>query len=175
MLVRRTRVRGRHRRAAEYVEFAILLPFFVFFITFAVDMGRLTMLQSAVQDATQQVARAGAQSGGWDFISGTYCSAGTGVCAPNSAPYKLMQSTLNQIPFANGSYVKSVSSYASDYGTTYAGPFCVNNTGSYIVAKSQYDARYVFLTPGLYALMGAALGSHWYLNATAVARADVCH
>jgi hypothetical protein len=173
-LTRHTKLR--RRRAVEFIEFAILLPFFVFFITFAIDMGRLTMLQASVQDATQQVARAGAQNGGWDFVDPTLCPGAVGQCT--GTPLTLLTGDVKQTPYGNLLIFKSLTSYVSNDGSTYGGAFCVNNAYPYVVVHSQYDASHIFLTPGLYQFLGIALGNfkdNWTLNATAVARVDVCH
>lgn len=60
----------RRRRAAVLIEFAMVIPLFLFLAVLAVDAGRWMLLRSELQDATQQAARAGAQVGGGDKIVG---------------------------------------------------------------------------------------------------------
>jgi hypothetical protein len=166
----------RHRRAVEFIEFAILLPFLIFFTTFAIDMGRITMLQAALQDGVQQVARGGAQSGGWDFVNANYCAGPAGQCAVGSEPFDILENTISNTPFGYTLTSPTLSSYASEDGTTYGGTECENNTNTYIVARASYSAKDVFITPGLYTLLGVAINNYkWTLNANAVARADVCY
>ena len=196
-LSRRTpRRSGQRLRAVEFIEFVIMLPFFLFFITFAVDMGRLTMLQAAMQVNTQQVARSGAQIGGWDFLDSTNCAqAPPNTCRPGDAlglggsdPWNLMVAAVLDTPLLPGNgrtgelaglqYVESYVGSAGPNGTTpWAGNYCTaTNGGIYVVAKTSYDASNIFLTPGLYKFVGAAIGNwHWTINSTAVARVDVCH
>ena len=54
----------RVRRGAQMLEFAMLLPIFMFLIVFTFDMGRLVLTTVALNDVTQQAARSGAQVGG---------------------------------------------------------------------------------------------------------------
>jgi hypothetical protein len=185
---RRTCAKIGRRRAAEFIEFAILLPFFIFFITFAVDMGRITMLQAALQDAVQQVARGGAQNGGWDAVNPLYCPPpiARSTLVPNQStgqplgctgvPLTIINSALDQTPFGNHANLLLLNSYASADGTAYSAPYCQSNAEPYVVAQASYNVSGIFLTPGLYRMMGVALGNYnWTLNATAVARVDVCH
>jgi hypothetical protein len=179
-LTRRATRRWGHPRGVEFIEFAILLPFMLFFITFAIDMGHLTMLQAALQDGTQQVARGGAQNGGWDFLQPAACPNAAQSCTTSSDPWKVMTTSLNETPLAHASNLLSLVSYASPDGTTYGGPYCTGGTSpganSYIVATATYNASNIFLTPGLYTLMGITLDKfNWTLHATSVARVDVCH
>lgn len=63
-LLRRTSARrGPLARAAVLIEFAFVLPIFLFLIIFSIDVGQLLLLKGAFQDATYAAARAGAQSG----------------------------------------------------------------------------------------------------------------
>ena len=58
------RVRGKRRHATSMLEFVIVLPMFLVLILFIVDMSRLLMVHSAMQEATYRAARAGAVYGG---------------------------------------------------------------------------------------------------------------
>jgi hypothetical protein len=182
MLRRHSTRRFRQPRAAEFIEFVLLLPFLIFFTTFAIDMGRITMLQASLQDAVQQVARGGAQNGGWDFVDPTSCPGTSAECLPGSAPYSVLTTDINATPYGPNLVFKKLYSFAFTPNTadptapvTYGAPDCVNNTNPYIYAYAAYDAQNVFLTPGLYTMLGVVMGKAWYISASAVARADVCH
>jgi Flp pilus assembly protein TadG len=51
------------------LEFMLVLPVFIFFVFFTIDVGRLVLIRAQLQDATQQAARAGAQVGGNTAVS----------------------------------------------------------------------------------------------------------
>ena len=164
---RLSRPRSRHRRGVEFIEFAILIPFFLFFITFAIDLGRLTMLQAGLQDATQQVARGGSQLGGW----GNLCNP---TCATNSPPYSAFTSSVNQIPGHTGVQVQSLTVFTAPFGSNARASGLCSAANPYITAKSTASTKTLFLTPGLYQVIGVLNGqSNWTLTSTAVARCEV--
>lgn len=55
------------RRAATFVEFAIVLPIFVFMMLFTIDMGTVILMSGAMNDSSFSAARAGAQKGGGEL------------------------------------------------------------------------------------------------------------
>lgn len=61
---RRTSHASRWRRAATHLEFVFVLPWFLLFIVFSLNMGVLIVQYGGLQNATNAAARAGAQVGG---------------------------------------------------------------------------------------------------------------
>lgn len=58
----------RRPRAVVFIEFAMIFPLFLFLSLLAVDTGRWVLVRAELQDATQQAARAGAQTGGASVV-----------------------------------------------------------------------------------------------------------
>jgi Flp pilus assembly protein TadG len=134
------------------LEFVLLLPLFMFFITFTVDMGRVMFMHGVLQDATYQAARNGAQSG------------------------------LPQDPSVRTTFDRAVdeapSMDADRIASFDAGPAtCGSGTNAYVRVSSTYSAD--FITPGFSTLLGIFAGENkgpegdWQLGARAVARCEV--
>jgi Flp pilus assembly protein TadG len=141
----------RKSRASVMVEFALILPLFVFLALFAVEAGRLMLVRAELQDATQQAARAGAQVGGGAVrVSGEVWS----VRAFNSA---LENSSMNLDP-ATSTFV------------VVAGSRC--STSDRFVTVRATTTPPPSILPGLYTLIGAA-NPNWSLNATSTALCEV--
>jgi Flp pilus assembly protein TadG len=144
----------RKRRASVMVEFALLLPMFLFFIMFSIDAGRLMLLRAELQDATQQAARAGAQVGG-----ATY----TGAASRHAFDAA--------IELAPGLDAPKVTNFEVVEG----GRCTVGQP--YVTIRTEYDASLV--TPGLGALLrlvssnAGTVSSTWQLRAVSTARCEV--
>lgn len=78
MMRRRSRPR---RRAAVLLEFAVVLPFLLFFMLFMVDVGRMIYTANAVQEAAYVAAR---QSAVWG-AAGASSTAALDLTAPDAA------------------------------------------------------------------------------------------
>ncbi len=146
--------RPRRRRGSVMIEFALLLPMFLFFIMFSIDAGRLLLLRAELQDATQQAARAGAQVGG------------------ASRNGEVSRAAFNQaIDLAPGLETSKVSVFQIIEGAncTVANP--------YVSIRTEYNASLV--TPGLGAVLrlvsrtAAAPPGTWTLQAVSTSRCEV--
>lgn len=169
---------NRGRRAVEMLEFALLMPIFLFLVLFSIDMGVVVMQDGIIHDAAFVGARADAQVGGGQY---GYQSA-----------YSAVQDQLKWVP-ALGSgasnaeicipgvpgcspgatqYVPPTVGYS--YCSSAPGP---NGEGTYIEVQLTVPVR--LLTPGLNGLLllidpGAnGPGNVWSLSATGVARCEI--
>lgn len=135
------------------VEFALLLPMFLFFIVFSIDAGRLMLLRAELQDATQQSARAGAQAG--DARRGNVSRIAFNE-AIELAP-GLDQAGIRRFVIAEGS------------------PCITSNP--YVTIRTEYNAALV--TPGLESLLGLisrgsqSSSGQWVLRAVSTSRCEV--
>lgn len=150
--------RTRLRRAAELIEFAILLPIFLYMIIFAIDMGNMVMMSGIVHDAAFVGAQAGAQLGGGSQGDSAATSAARGALA--------------LVPGVTASRVSAT--IYDGYGNCNSSG---NANGTYIELKVTYPAQ--FITPGLGALMsiisrsGNNENGAWSLSAVGVARCEI--
>ncbi len=153
-----TSTRRNRRRGVEMLEFAILLPIFIFILMFTIDMGNVIFLSGTLHDAVFVAARSGAQVG-----AGCYNDPVGGDCAGPSR--NAFNQALAGIPGVRQSYVNS---FAVTEGAT-----CTNVPGgNYVVVRASY--RVHFITPGLFSLINVATAGHgWSLSATGVARCEV--
>ena len=151
-----TRLR-RHRRGVQFIEFVILFPFYLLFLLFIIDMGRVTMMQAGIQDATQAVARNGAQYGGLPD-----CPTNGGQCG--GATWTSFQTNVKNLPGGvSGTLVSLVA--LSGGGAT----GCSANS-PYVTVRATYN--YNFLTPGAYQVVHV-IASGWTISATATARCEI--
>lgn len=142
----------RRRRGTVMLEFALLLPLFMFLVLFTVDVGRLTFYMGALNDATYLSARAASQYGSTG-------PANSGISAT------AFRRAIEAVPgMANGSERIQI------VGTG----VCTDAT-SFIDIDGTY--RYRFLTPGLSEL--ARLSSQydtrsgWQISASASVRCEI--
>lgn len=147
--------RGRSgRRGTQILEFALLLPLFLFMLLFSIDMGRMVLISGAVHDAAFVAARAGAQVGD------------TGP-NPGGASARAFASAVEIVPGAEQSRasVLEVSGACQE-------PYNLN-----VRVKVSY--RVQFITPGLTTLLGMVNGERrapegdWILPAVGIARCEV--
>lgn len=150
----------RRRRGSVMIEFALILPLFIFFILFSIDAGRLMLLRAELQDATQQAARAGAQVGGAEL---------NGITPSRDAFDRAV------------SYAPSLAAERVQ-GFTILGPTSKKcGTGSvaatHVTIATEYRAQ--LITPGLGELLDLVTndvsvpGDGWILRATSTARCEV--
>lgn len=152
--------RKRKSRASLMIEFAIILPLFIFFILFSIDAGRLMLLRAELQDATQQAARAGAQVGGAELNGST----------PSRSAFN------RAIEYSVGlSQDRVVSFTIVEPASKKCGTGSVS--ASHVTISSEYSASLV--TPGLEALLELATSDvsipqgGWLLRATSTARCEI--
>lgn len=161
------------RRGATMLEFALVLPIFMFMLLFAIDMGHLVLMSGAMQDATFSAARTGAQVGG-----GGINARGTGsvVCANNQpcrsgSTYTSLTDTAAQIPgFGDLGHLKGMK--------VNTGAVCLEGANDHVQVTATYETR--LLTPGLGVMLNMMSngGSDdrwdtWTLSSTAIARCEV--
>jgi len=169
---RKRQLVARKRRGVEFLEFAIVLPIFIIFLLFTVDMARLAILQAGLQDATQQLARGGAQIGGW----GGRCPNATTTC--HGVPVAAFQNDVTNMPLGATSSIGSILSWtttadgtpASGQGPV-AGTWCGPNA-PYVVAYTTYNPHDFFITPLLNDTLHLLVPG-WHLSAHAVARCEI--
>lgn len=159
------------------LEFALILPIFMFMLLFTIDMGHLILMSSAMQDATYAAATTGAQVGGAGIdTSGSgmlVCNNGT-TCRAGST-YRSLTSSASQIP----GYGKLGSLDSSTPMVIVHGATCVDDgVNDHVVIRTKYSTS--LLTPGLGALLKMMSGSSngvsdngWVLTSTAAVRCQV--
>jgi Flp pilus assembly protein TadG len=151
------------RRAVSILEFAIVLPIFLFLVFFMVDAARLLMVNNAMQEATYRAARASA-------IVGT-----------TAVAQKAFDDAVAEIPGAS-----AVTEGSARLTTNGVCPLVAPLTGGglapvtaeqYVSVQSTYSVT--VLTPGLGVLLsfvggdGIALTSDFPMRSTAVSRCEV--
>lgn len=152
------------------LEFALILPIFMFMLIFAIDMGHLVLMSGAMQDATFSAARTGAQVGGAGIDAS---GSGSVVCA-NGQPckvgstYNSLKDTAAQIPGA-GNLDKLTMKVMK-------GAVCKDGVNDHVQISSTFQTQ--LLTPGLGPLLNMMGGNGenwdtWTLSATAIARCEV--
>ena len=140
------------------LEFAMLLPLFLLMTMFAVDMGRLIVVNGAVADATFHAARVGAQTGGACPNNKTRCNT-RGVSA--LAFYE----TVDAYPAISREGVPTDGFHVETGGTCSS-----SGLNSHITIRTQYEIDPI--TPGLYTLAGL-VSDGWSVSNAAVVRCDV--
>jgi hypothetical protein len=133
------------------VEFALILPLFLFLSLFAIEAGRLMLIRAELQDATQQAARSGAQVGG-----GTVRVAGQ-IWSRRAFDSALTNSAMNLDP-ATASYVVR------------AGSRCTPSDRFVTINATIPPPPSII--PGLYAIIDAA-NPNWNISATSTALCEV--
>ncbi len=80
----RGRDRNRRRRGQTLVEFALVLPIFLFILFALIDVGRYVYLNSTLSQAAREGARVASVEAGWMGKSDASCGAAAGpVCPAN--------------------------------------------------------------------------------------------
>lgn len=169
----RSRAQSRRgwKRAATMIEFAFILPIFMFLLLFTIDMGQVILMSGAMQDATFSAVRAGAQVGGasYDARTGVAACQATGPCTTGST-YRTFKKATSQIPFAATNTVKGMSILSG-------GKCATTGANAFVSVRTDYSVK--LITPGLNAMLGMIDGATtagdpaWQLHATAVARCEV--
>ena len=79
----------RHRRGQGLVEFALVLPVFLFIVLGLIDMGRYVYLNSTLSQAAREAARVASVEAYWMGRSGGGCGAVAGpVCPANTTAFR---------------------------------------------------------------------------------------
>jgi len=154
---------SRRRRAVQFIEFALIMPFFVVLIFFALDIGRMSIAYATMQDLATTTAIAGAQSGG-------VCLASDGTVDCNNGPGAKALSQSDEILAALPAGL--VSNVAAAYPS---GDKCtVDGANSYVTVTLKFDVQ--MLTPGL-SLLAGTLSGHpgktLTMTTTALSRCEI--
>lgn len=159
----RRRPRRRARRGGILLEFALILPLALALITFSVDMGRLVMARTALQDAVNVAARTGARTGNpGPFPSGKPCTADVTPDA-GAVSYNAFCQALSGTSLVAADSVELL-------GPT--GGVCRRGADATLFVTVSAQARVSYVTPGLSALLGLA-GDANNVRVTATARCEV--
>jgi Flp pilus assembly protein TadG len=146
--------RSAHRRrfGSTQLEFALVLPFFLLFIVFALNMGLLIVSHGALQHAANAAARAGAQVGGASI---------------NNTSQVVFDETVRSMP--------GIDSRMVAMSATAGGVCSTGGSNRDVVIVARFDAP--LAVPGMDQLIrmvgGQAMGPRITLNARAVARCEV--
>jgi Flp pilus assembly protein TadG len=167
------RPRHRKRLGTAMLEFALILPIFMFMMVFVLDMGHLVLMSGAIQDATFSAARTGAQlgGGGVDGSSGGAIVCTNGAACQSGSTWQTLNQTAQQIPgYGSLGELKRM--------TVVKGARCAaTGSDTHVVVRSEYSTE--LLTPGLGGLLSLFSGKSnnldgdWTLTATAVARCEI--
>lgn len=163
----------RRSRGATMIEFAFILPIFMFMLLFIIDMGTMILMQGAMQDATYSAARTGAQYGG--AAVGTTCQNGASDCQTGYTRIALNDAA-GQIPgYPRLGHIVSmgITSGAKCTSGTANG---TNNVNGFVSIKVTYTTRMV--TPGLAGMLrmlgsNSGTGNEWTSTAVGVARCQI--
>lgn len=148
-------------RGAQLVEFALVLPIFLFLILFSIDMGRMVFYSGVVHDAAFTSARAGAQVG----------AAGSSAKGASRDAYF---DAISQVP-GNGD-ADTIATFSVERGAS-----CDRSPTSpnrFVQVRGTLSVE--FITPGMRTLLTIGgngerfddLGA-WTLPATGIARCEV--
>lgn len=172
----------RKNRATTMLEFAIVLPIFLFMMLFTIDMGTVILISGSVNDVTYSAARAGSQSGGAGVAvasgSVTYvCSdaGSTNRTCNRGRSYQVLESGIDAIPFGGSGDSRLFSKPSM---TIVSGSRC-QNASTMVVIRSDYTVN--MITPGLNSMMNIIGGRDdsnfpekgWRLSTTGVARCEI--
>ncbi len=158
----------RARRGAAFLEFVLILPFIVGIMLLTLDVGRLVLAKSSLQDATSAAARAASRVGYAGFVPSQTCaSAGSAA----DVAYQSFCAAAFGMPTGP---IQGFSILEPAHQTA------LGATCSATVPNSQYvrvvgESDFNPLTPGLALLTGAA-NQGWgtmRVAATSVARCEV--
>lgn len=145
-------MRQSKKRAVSTLEFVMILPMFILLITFMVDISRVLMISSGVNNAASKAARDAAIRGGTQVLCGTE---------------PCFKATFNQAiadtPGTNGIKAKSLDLEAT------SGQQC-SSIDAVVSVKATYDVD--LLTPGLSTVLGLT-GGFKGLTSVGVARCEV--
>ena len=151
-----SRTMTRTRRGVVSLEFAMLLPLFLLMTLFAVDMGRLIVVNGAVADAAFHAARVGAQIGG-------ACPNNPTTCDTDGVSRVAFNETVDAYPTIESSEV--------EYFRVDTGGRCASSgPDRHVTIRTRYKIDPI--TPGLYTLAGL-VGDGWSVSNAAVVRCDV--
>jgi Flp pilus assembly protein TadG len=147
--------RRRSRRGSTMLEFAFMLPFFLLFLSFSVNVGALVLQHGALQTAANSAAIAGAQVGGGN-VGNTSKTA--------------FYTTVDAMP---GIARKDVTSFTVRTGKTCA----ISGTNRNVTVDVKYNAPLVLPGMGTFARMAGGASTRsatsWPLKVSSLSRCEV--
>jgi Flp pilus assembly protein TadG len=151
------------RRGQALVEFALVIPAFLFLLCALIDVARFVYLNSTLSQAAREGARMGSVAASYRGSDDDGCGATYGpVCPANDAALvSAIQAAANRMMTPFGSVGSLYISCVADDGTPPAGNWtsantCADNsTGS--VLSVRVTAQFTPITPVLSQLLGATL------------------
>ena len=163
--------RPRLRRGANFLEFAIIMPFIMFFLVLSIDLGFAVLTYGSLQDATYSASRAGAQAGGAN--QSTNPTEVTGISAAVLGESVIQNPMLGRaLPVQGSNPPQGVVGYE-----VVSGAKCTDgNENRYVKINTFYTPR--LITPGLASIFAMANSGQdgpdsWYMSAAAVSRCEV--
>jgi len=144
--------RERNRRGSLLLEFALTLPFIILTMIAVVDLGRIALAYTALQDSTAASARAVARTGVVGTVGGGACTDGAKAVPGNVAMYAFCNA-VDTVPFINEAQIVTVT----------PSTYCSRNN---LYVRVSAEAR-----PSL--ILVDYLPEGWKVQATAVARCEV--
>jgi Flp pilus assembly protein TadG len=159
----------RRRRGSQYIEFLILLPFWIFMMFFLVGIGEMVLVHAGLQDATQQIARAGAQQGGLDWDGTLICNATAGASTSTSGTgcaSAIYQQFVNNVAAMPGGNVADIVSVEAVRG----GNFACSAANPYVTVTVTYGAT--FDVPLMNAFM-SSVNPNYTITTSATARCEI--
>lgn len=159
-LARTSRRAGvRRSRGAGMLEFALILPIFIFMCLFVIDVGHVMLMSATAQDGAFVAARTVAQNGGND-------GGGTGN-AHSGLAWDSFSDTMNGAPAVTDEQLNKA------YFAVTSGNQCASSGwNSYVRVKASMTVP--LLTPGMWHLIGAAGNPNgWTITARGMARCEI--
>ncbi len=159
-----TRSRGSRRsgRGQTLVEFAIVIPIFMFTVLGLIDVARFVYLNSTLSQAAREATRVGSVEASYRGSPDPACGKSGGpICPSNdSALVSDMRSGANRMMTPFGSvtnvYVNCVDDTASPPSGNWTGSMCSKNSNGNIISV-RVTSQFVPITPVLSDLIGMTL------------------
>lgn len=165
-------VRKKERRGSLLLEFALVLPLILALMVVSVDLGRLVLAQTTLQDAVSVAARAGARQGyAGQVPQGALCASGSLTGNPSYDAFceSFRYGALGGYTLASFR-IESPSASGGSNGPRY----CTRGTASAsdLFVTTKATANMAFITPLLREVITRNSSEGAVLSATAVARCE---
>lgn len=158
----------RRPRAASFLEFVLLLPFLVAIMMLTLDVGRVVLAISTLQDASSAAARASARVGyAGDVPAAADCRSLSP--APQDIAYDTFCRSVLGMPVGDITGFRILEPRAK----TALGHTCDSSDSESRFVRVVSEASFLPLTPGLSILVEGGFQGRLTLAATSVARCEV--
>ena len=151
---------GRRSRGQSLVEFALVLPIFLFLLFAVIDGGRYVYLNSSLSNAAREGARLGSVEASWRGSTDPSCGASGGpVCPANTAiltSHIRAAADRQMAPFGsvNNVYLRCVAATGTPPTGSWTGATCASpEAGGWISVRVTYTWRAI--TPVIADVMGS--------------------